>query len=102
METFDQPENATSCGRRDVSIVAPQALAQLNSELAVQASERLEASCAGDLEDQEKLVVELFERVLCRAPTDSELARSLRHLEKTTVAEFANVLLSTNEYLFVP
>ena len=102
METFDQPENATSCGRRDVSIVAPQALAQLNSELAVQASEKIEASFAGDLEGQEQMVVGLFERILCRAPTDSELVQSLRHLEQSTVAELANVLLNTNEFLFIP
>lgn len=102
METFDQPENATSCGRRDVSIVAPQALAQLNSELAVQASETLAQSLNTPSNDKEKVVLDLFERVLGRLPTDDERARSVGYLEQSSVAELANVLLNTNEFLFVP
>lgn len=102
METFDQPENATSCGRRDVSIVAPQALAQLNSELAVQASETLARSLDKQTGDKEKAVVALFERVLGRLPTEDERTRSVRFLEQASVAELANVLLNTNEFLFVP
>jgi hypothetical protein len=32
LETFDLPENTVSCPKRDVSIVAPQALSLMNSE----------------------------------------------------------------------
>ncbi|XZE36455.1 DUF1549 and DUF1553 domain-containing protein [Pirellulaceae bacterium SH501] len=102
METFDQPENATSCGRRDVSIVAPQALAQLNSELAVQAAETLSRSLNTPSSDKEEVVLALFERVLGRLPTEDERTRSVRFLEQASVAELANVLLNTNEFLFVP
>ena len=43
LDTFDAPDTAESCPRREVSTVAPQALALMNSEWMEQQAERFAA-----------------------------------------------------------
>lgn len=102
METFDLPENATSCGRRTVSTVAPQALALLNGpltrEVAVALARRI-AEAAGT--DPAARVDAGFRLALQRPPGEDERARSIEFLSERTLEEFARVLVNLNEFVYV-
>jgi len=111
LETFDLPENTVSCPKRDVSIVAPQALSLMNSEwmeaAATEMAQHLSDNLSEQLSEQrgpdnDTWIVRLFERVLSRAPNQSELNACREYLGKQTRAELALVLLNTNEFAFVP
>src|SRR6185436_1753831 len=79
METFDLPENAVSCARRNVSTVAPQALTLLNSTFAAEMSrafaERVTKEAADDPEPQ---VRRIFALALQREPDARERTTCLR------------------------
>jgi len=102
LESFDLPENATSCGRRTVSTVAPQALTLLNGplmeEVAVALARRI-ADAAG--EEPAARVDAAFRLVLQRPPAREERARSLAFLESRTLEELARVLVNLNEFIYV-
>ncbi|MFM7056604.1 MAG: PSD1 and planctomycete cytochrome C domain-containing protein [Planctomycetota bacterium] len=81
MTTFDLCDSTLPCGRRDVSIVAPQALALLNNEFthsraAALASAVLQA--AGD--NPEAQLQQLWLRTLNRLPTAQEFHRATAFL----------------------
>jgi hypothetical protein len=101
LETFDLPENTVSCPKRDTSIVAPQALALMNGEMNVAASQALankvkaaELTLAAQIEG-------LFQAVLARRPNAEELSQSQAFLVNRDLAELANVLLNSNEFVFI-
>ncbi len=102
METFDLPENATSCGRRTVSTVAPQALALLNGSLTEEVADALArriAEAAGD--DPGARVAAGFRLALQRLPAAGEHERALRFLEAHSLEELARVLINLNEFVYV-
>jgi hypothetical protein len=102
METFDLPENATSCGRRTVSTVAPQALALLNGalteEVAGALARRIAAEAGADPADR---VAAGFRLALQRPPTEFERERSMAFLAGRSLEEFARVLVNLNEFVYV-
>lgn len=102
METFDLPENTVSCPKRDTSIVAPQALALMNGELNVAASQsiahRIKAAAPHSTASQIDL---LFQAVLARSPSVDERSKAESFLVNREMAELANVLLNSNEFVFV-
>jgi len=102
METFDLPENATSCGRRTVSTVAPQALALLNGPLTEQVASalarRIEAVAGTDPSER---VATGFRLVLQRSPNALESARIARFLDDHSLEEFARVLVNLNEFVYL-
>jgi hypothetical protein len=94
METFDLPENTVSCARRDVSIVAPQALAMLNADWVWSAAKQSARNTDSE---------ELFRVLLSREPTTQEQMICRSYLDEgRTLEEFALVLLNSNELAFVP
>ncbi len=73
MTTFDVCDSTLPCGRRDVSIVAPQALALLNNEFAHGRAAALAAAVLGSARDNAELQVQqLWLRILNRQPTMRE------------------------------
>ncbi len=81
LQVFDLPDSTTSCARRDITIVAPQALALLNSPESVRVAEALSASIKQEVDqnlpDEQRvtaLITRCFERVLSRQPDELELA----------------------------
>lgn len=102
METFDLPENATSCARRNESIVAPQALSLLNSPLALQAAKsfaaRLETEGGSRVEDKVKRG---FMLAFQRKPEPEELRACAAFLKDRSTVEFCRALLNSNEFLYV-
>ena len=102
METFDLPENAVSCGRRESSLVAPQSLAMMNGNLSLEASQRIAKTILGDTTlNQKEQIEELFRVVLSRNPREQELVSCKLFLESRTIVELCLVLLNTNEFVFV-
>jgi len=102
LETFDLPENIVSCGRRNSSTVAPQALSLLNSDLALAASLGLAqrvTSHAG--EEHDRQIETLFELALQRAPTREEMVECRGFLADYSLAELCRGILNLNEFAYL-
>jgi hypothetical protein len=106
LTTFDAPDSSQSCSRRDVTTVAPQALAMLNSEFmtdeAKRMGERLRA--AGDGPD--KWIRDAWRLALGRAPRDNETSVAERLFQgrknpEEALPELALLVLNLNEFLYV-
>lgn len=102
METFDLPDNSVSCARREVSIVASQALTLLNGTEMQQAAkamaELVEAQNAGQLSRQ---VVAIFQMALLREPSADEKVIAEDFLETHSLEELCRVIMNTNEFAFL-
>jgi len=102
METFDLPENAVSCARREQSIVAPQALTLLNGPLSIAAAQALAQRIqreAGNTPDAQ--VKHAFRLALQRVPTREEAVDCGKLLAQRSLPELCRVLLNVNEFLYV-
>ena len=122
MVSFDQPEPLASQGIRPTTTVAPQALLLMNSVLARSAAEALAARVArgvGVGAPLESLLREAYTTALGRepAPEEARLAAGFLHEQaartgdnaKTAAgaapvgfAQFCQVLLQTNEFVYLP
>jgi hypothetical protein len=121
MQVFDEPDAAVSCGRRNSTTVAPQALALLNDtflrDRALDFARRLlvEAGTSPDA-----WITHGFFLALSRPPTQTEHAASLHFLESQleqrgareptttrndvrlqSLADFCQTLFSLNEFIYV-
>jgi hypothetical protein len=102
METFDLPENSISCARRNVSIVAPQALSLLNSSLTIEASRALAERVQREVgTDAVKQIERAFELTLQRGPGREELRACLALVQQRNLTELCRALLNVNEFVFI-
>lgn len=102
LETFDLPENTTSCPRRTESIVAPQALSLLNGPEAVEAARAFAARVVREAEPSPAAYVcQAFRIALQRLPTSEERSRSEAFLAQSSLVELCRALLSLNEFAFI-
>jgi hypothetical protein len=99
LETFDLPENSVSCGRREESTVAPQALSLLNSPMAVGVARALAARI--EREAPAHPVDRAFALVLQRAPSEAERRIADRLLADRGLVEFCRVMINLNEFVYV-
>ena len=118
-QLFDTPDGTVLQGDRDNTTVAPQALFMLNSDLVMQASERLGESllARADLDDPQRLK-ELYLLLYSRLPSETEQNRSLALLnqfDQATAgqeadplkrraqawARLSHVLLAANEFIYL-
>ena len=102
METFDQPGLLTSCGRRESSTHAPQALELLNgrlaNELAAAFAERLEKETGGD---SNRIVERAYWLAVGRPPGSQERSLAAAFLKEQPLKEFALALFNLNAFLYV-
>ncbi|MFO0870713.1 MAG: DUF1553 domain-containing protein [Pirellulales bacterium] len=95
LEVFDQPDLAISCGRRESSTHAPQALELLNGEfanrMAEQFARRLERDGGGDRDRQ---IGVAFHLLVAREPTADERRLCRDFLRHGTTREWALALLN--------
>jgi hypothetical protein len=111
MMLFDWPEPLVSIGQRQTTTIAPQALAFMNNPIARAAAESL----ANQLSDVQR-IDEVFLKVLSRLPTDAERQAAFRFIaqaqktrqeqnvpqpEKMAIADFCQILLCANEFIYV-
>ena len=121
MQAFDAPDASLSCGRRNSTTVAPQALALLNDPFARDRA----ADFAGRLiaetgEKPEDWIAQGFRLAISRPPSEQELAASLAFLQQQherrasrdkslsadqvrqeSLADFCQALFSLNEFIYV-
>jgi hypothetical protein len=102
MEVFDQPALQTSCGRRESSTHAPQALELLNgrisNSLASAFAKRLEAEAGPDPSRQ---IDRAFWLAAGRPPTPQEERLALEFLQGQSLKEFALAVFNLNAALYV-
>jgi hypothetical protein len=102
METFDQPGLLASCGRRESSTHAPQALELLNgrlaNDLATAFAERLDQETGGD---RSRLIERAYWLAVGRAPMPPERALATAFLKEQPLKEFALALFNLNAFLYV-
>ncbi len=98
-ETFDAPNLSTSCSRRPITIVAPQALTLLNGVTTRTASRAL----AAKLQSTADPVQEAFWITLGRDPSAGERTHAQKLIEQGPdgLASLGAVLYNLNEFLYV-
>jgi len=105
LETFDRPDTMSSCGRRNRSTIAPQALILMNNEfIGTQAkhfAQRLEVEAGPDTKAQVKLAYEL---ALSREPRPEELSKAVEFIQSYPqgLVDFAHALFNINEFVYIP
>jgi hypothetical protein len=100
METFDLPENATSCARRHQSTVAPQAFTLLNSPLAIASAKSFAARLESE-PDPTARVERAFQIAFQRKPDPTELADCLELAQQRGWTELCRALLNANEFVYI-
>ena len=97
MTTFDMCDSTMSCGQRDVTIVAPQALTLLNNEFVHKRAAAIATSCVKNEESiSDSHVRQVWEKILGRVPTDQELDLAMSHLQNQ-LQRFRNPAASVAE-----
>ena len=99
-KTFDAPDPATSCGRRDVTTVAPQALTLLNSEFMLQSARALATRLQG-LESPEEKVEAAWQLAFSRPPAEDEKRQAVEMLAQAGPEEFGVMLFNLNEFVYI-
>ena len=104
-ESFDQPDMITSCGRRNTSVTAPQALLFMNNAMvrmhAGHFAERLKKEVGDDASLQ---VARAFELGLARAPSPTERDRSITLIQSAPegLLDFCQAIFNLNEFVYTP
>lgn len=121
MQAFDGPDAQASCGRREITTVAPQALALLNDNFvrarAIDFAQRLEKEAGADTDAQVRLAWRL---ALGRNPADDELNSAVEFLtsrsqqrvsrekgkpesdtRRLALADFCQAIFALNEFIYV-
>jgi hypothetical protein len=121
MQAFDAPDAAVACGRRNVTTVAPQALALLNDTfLRDRASDFARRLLSEGHDKHESCVARAYALALARPASDSERLASVQFLERQlalrtqtdrkappdelhlrAIADFCQTLFSTNEFIYI-
>ncbi|MBI3210056.1 MAG: PSD1 domain-containing protein [Candidatus Solibacter usitatus] len=101
-EVFDLPDQTITCGRRNVSTVATQALTLMNNEFVLDHSKRF-AQRVRELSPRDKSEqLELaYELALSRPPTAEERRIGKEFLEKNSMEDLTHVLMNLSEFLYI-
>jgi cytochrome c553 len=102
LASFDCPDPSVASPRRSQTITPLQALSLLNGPFSVWCSEHmatsLESAAPGDVVNQVELG---YERVLLRRPSDDERTEAVRFIADGGLPAWCQVLLNSNEFLFL-
>jgi len=102
LAVFDQPMMGTNCGRRSQSAVVSQSLTMLNDEfVAMQAELFARRLIAAVGPDQDQQIRHAFHLALSREPSEVEIHWSRDLLARSDLASLCQMLLNTNEFLYV-
>lgn len=100
LETFDLPDNATSCARRTQSTVAPQAFSLLNSPLAIEAAKSFATRLETEI-DPVSRIERAFLLAFQRKPDSVELSDCAKLARERGWTELCRVLLNANEFIYL-
>ncbi|MFN7937098.1 MAG: PSD1 and planctomycete cytochrome C domain-containing protein [Bryobacteraceae bacterium] len=102
LSTFDLPDNAVSCARRDATTVAPQALTLMNGDFMVRQAERMAQSVTRAGGGAGEWIEAAWLRGLQRKPTAEEKGKALGVVkDEASLARVCLVILNLNEFLYV-
>ncbi len=109
-ELFDRPDALMSCGRRNESTTAPQALMLFNSEFSQGIAETIAVLVKANGSDAASLVTNAVLRCYSRAPTAKDLALGKSFLERETsltstldqaIADYCLALINASAFCYV-
>jgi Protein of unknown function (DUF1553)/Protein of unknown function (DUF1549) len=102
-EAFDRPDSNTSCPRRAVTTIAPQALSLLNSAIAHDAAAALASRVQRAARPDVKQRVEHAYRIVFgRMPDAQELRLAERFLSRDeSLVPYCRALLNANEFIYI-
>jgi hypothetical protein len=98
---YDFPEATQTAPDRDVTTTTLQQIFMMNSAFIqnlAEAAAKTAASATGEAEQ----IGMLYRRILARDPTVTEMKSAMEYLRKGTLQRYAQVLLATNEEIFLP
>jgi hypothetical protein len=100
-ESLDVADTASSCPKRQVTTVAPQALTLFNGDFSNEQARHLTARLkreAGD--DAEKQITLAWQLALSRGPTARELSQMKSFLRSEPLEQLCRVILNLNEFVY--
>lgn len=103
-EQFDFPDPTMPTGHRNSTVVAPQALLMMNSELVMDSADELARRLLEHPGDDATRIRMAYERAFGRPPTESESRRAMSFVQdkqKQSWSLFCQSLLASNEFVFV-
>ena len=98
---YDFPEATQSAPDRDVTTTTLQQIFLMNSEFIQSLAEAAAKTAAAATGEAEQISL-LYRRILARDPTAAEMKSAMEYLRKGTLQRYAQVLLATNEEIFLP
>ncbi len=98
---FDFPEATQSAPGRDITTSTLQQIYVMNSEFMQNLAEAAAKTATAATGEAEQIGV-LYRRILARDPNAAELKHALTYLQNGTLQRYAQILLSTNEEIFLP
>jgi Protein of unknown function (DUF1553) len=98
---FDFPEATQSAPGRDVTTSTLQQIYVMNSAFMQNLAEAAAKTATAATGEAEQIGV-LYRRILARDPNAAELKHALTYLQSGTLQRYAQILLSTNEEIFLP
>jgi hypothetical protein len=101
LRNYDFPDPMQTAGGREMTTTPLQQLFVMNSTFIHDAAAELAEAVAPEPNDYARVQV-LFRKILGRDPTPKELDLAVEFLQGGTIAQYAQVLLSTNEEIFWP
>jgi hypothetical protein len=102
LQTFDAPDTATSCARRDVSTVAPQALTLLNGPFSLEQAEKFAARLQKESgEDPEKIVNNGWLLAFGRLPAEKERTSAMDYLKRNSLPRLCLLMFNMSEFIYV-
>ncbi len=101
-EVFDLPDQNMTCGRRNVSTVATQALTLLNDEFVLRQAKLFADRVKEAAPDDPVKQVDLAYRIaVTRPPDEKETAIATQFLKNRSLVDFTHVLMNLNEFLYM-
>ncbi len=109
-EQFDFPDPAVPNGNRSATVVAPQALLMMNSDLVVKAAEQFAAGLLASASDDVRRIELAYLKAYARPPAAKELARAKKFLtdfkpdsaaSSGAWAVLCQSLLAANEFIYL-
>ena len=98
---FDFPEATQTAPGRDVTTSTLQQIYLMNGAFMQNLAAAAAKTAAAATGEAEQIGL-LYRRILARDPTAAELKSALAYLQKGTLQRYAQILLSTNEEIFLP
>lgn len=113
-EQFDFPDPTMPTGNRNSTVVAPQALLMMNSDLVMDSADEMARQLLDYSQDKAARIQSAYERTLGRPASDPEMQRVLAFVDELTSAEasnkdherrawalFCQSLLASNEFIYL-